>query len=1151
MEFIITGGNCCIIDNNGNIINNDMNKDRISVANNNNLLLNEILRGLAQLLYHNADKLQMYKEIILQTLLEHCDYRSVDIDSRHAAVDAIASVMLLPSNTEDNIKNISNDDENSNELIIQKQSSENLLIILHDKCEHAIIDNLQSCINMVFGGISIISQTSSTMKFLVSCLRAVAQIVGNYVKQKEMDKTKKHALEKLMKPQHAAQQRFQSLVQAAYMIFDKILLNKTNNINGTNSASEIKLISHTFNFLGALASFNPNGFVGSWQLFLSDLPSIDTALEHKILKYFASFDSYIGENCDILGNESKDNVVKILFRSPIFSTAYQANLAFVRASAVKCLKSLLKGLPLHKWFRNHMNTKKEKSLQFSLGSKIVSTVTKIFHFVIMMLKEEEELIVIEELLVAAKILTSELPLTVINKNTYIINAESISKNSTSNIEHLTMILFQTLLHRSIQIKSDNVEIDKFNISDCILKWLTDCLKNSPSLVSLDKALAWPYYIKYRLFRKNKLPTSNDNWRQSKPKEVICSKDIIEEGQYPHIIAKLILDLSASSISAFNNLGIVCRELIEVIFLKYNSRVMSDSAVNEKGISWLRTFVDSLSSNATPSLRLLAFKIVSIFLLISKTSSSITFRMIGCYNIMDVTQSLILATSDADHQIRGQAFSAFGLYNSPHWQELETNKAQHSKILIFRRLLEGCMDQIGTVRASSYKAIGDAILNGAINAEISKLPESNEISILEIIRKLHCGCRDSKLAVRIQAVWSLGSVLLLLLSLRQDDQYNTIECISDEVWISHGDICLHFLQDSDKIMPSSVRCIGFVAAGLIPWNSYHFSLLITYIEALMNKIFITSKESDVEMCIQKAVCKLPAKLLFSVCQALSFIGWVLVNKHEKQKRLSEKPLDYACPNDGQLYIAMNRLSLVLSIMLRYGTTKIQLHACKALVGFGGDYTTINRIDTNNIKLLYPRSFIVCFESTFNVMSELYKQSLEAPISKNNSQFQRLLALNRCLLFLIWSNLVTISTINDESSYYNDDVNMAKSIIAYYIDELLEWLTLMKKISSTTSDSVIITIEQFSLTPVISTSSDLIGLPVSVEKLVLDIAQRVWVIVQSITSNDDKNSVFNNTLTDYSMSKLSSLIKESNALLSPTKVENGNDKNNSNSNDDDEI
>jgi hypothetical protein len=109
--------------------------------------------------------------------------------------------------------------------------------------------------------------------------------------------------------------------------------------------------------------------------------------------------------------------------------------------------------------------------------------------------------------------------------------------------------------------------------------------------------------------------------------------------------------------------------------------------------------------------------------------------------MDVTQSLILATSDNDHQIRGQAFSAFGLYNSIHWQELETNGTKQSKILIFRHLLEGCMDQIGTVRASSYKAIGDAILNGAINTEIGKLPESNEISILEIIRKLHCGFRD--------------------------------------------------------------------------------------------------------------------------------------------------------------------------------------------------------------------------------------------------------------------------------------------------------------------------------------------------------------------------------------------------------------------------
>ena len=1144
MGFIVSGGNCCRSDDEiivGKIeqIGNDT-KDRVTntIKSVNNLLMNEILRGLAQILYNNGDRLQIYREIILETLLEHCDYRSVDIDSRHAAVDAIASVLVTPLDIDalnliDSDENkMPNSDVNSPLIKQLKSQKANTIYLLHDKCEHAIIDNLQSSINMAFA-ISNLSQSSTSIKFLVSCLRALAQIIDNNAKQKEFDRDKKHVLEMLMKPQPAALQRFQSLIQSAYMIFEKLLSKdrKPNNnsmISSIGSSGyEAKLVTHTFNFLGSLASFNPNAFVSSWQLFLSDLPSIDMALQNKISKYLVKFDALDQDNREILGTDIHEVSV---FRSPIFSTAYKSQQPFVRASAIKCIRLLLKGLPLHKWFRNSINKKDRGSvLKFSLGTKIISTVTKIFHFVIMMLKEEEELLVIEELLSAAKLLVLELPM-MINKSAS--NANSISSTDPSNIENLGKVLFQILMHRAIQIKPDPVDVVKVSISDCILKWLTDCSKGLPSLLSFDKALSSNCYMKYHIFNQEKAATSNDNWRQIKPKLPSPITDIFEKGQFPRILAKIILDLSGSSSSVLTTLCSACRDLIEVIILKYNSRIMSDSTVNDKGISWLRTFVDSLTSHAIPAFRLLGYKIVSTFLIISKSSPSTTFRMVGCYNTIDVTNRLMSATVDNDHQIRGQAYYAFGLYCPVHWQELD--KQSNSKISIIRRILEGCMDQIGTVRASSFKSIGDAILNGALDVEIKKLPESNEISILEIIKKLHVGCKDSKLAVRIQAVWSLGSILLLVLPLRQQDNCDIIECICDDVWISHGDICLRFFEDSDKIIPSSVRCIGFIAAGLVPWNAHHFSLLIAYIEALMTKIFISPTESDVEQCIQKAVCELPSKFLFSVCQALSFIGWVLVNKHEKKKRLSTKALEYACPNDDQLYAAMNRISLVLSIMLRYGTTKIQLHACKALVSFGGDYTSVNRFDENDIKLIYPRSFIVCFESTFTVLSSIVKQStMEIAIAKNSTQHQRSLSLNRCLVFLMWSNLVTIGTISNDKSSDDTDLNIAKSIIAYYIDELLQWL-IMTKATAIATDIAIINNEQFSLTPVINTSTELVGLPVSVENLVYDIAKKIWIIVQSL------NEGYNNTgVTNNSMSKLISFIKESNPIPSPTKSINDND------------
>jgi hypothetical protein len=75
-------------------------------------------------------------------------------------------------------------------------------------------------------------------------------------------------------------------------------------------------------------------------------------------------------------------------------------------------------------------------------------------------------------------------------------------------------------------------------------------------------------------------------------------------------------------------------------------------------------------------------------------------------------------------------------------------------------------------------------------------------------------------------------------------------------------------------------------------------------------------------------------------------------------------------------------------------------------------------------------------------------------------------------------------------------------------------------------------------VINTSTDIIGLPVSVEKLINDIAKRIWVIVQTLPSNDDSSSGFNSTLrlglTENSMTKLASFIKDCNPVPSPVKI-----------------
>lgn len=213
-------------------------------------------------------------------------------------------------------------------------------------------------------------------------------------------------------------------------------------------------------------------------------------------------------------------------------------------------------------------------------------------------------------------------------------------------------------------------------------------------------------------------------------------------------------------------------------------------------------------------------------------------------------------------------------------------------------------------------------------------------IMAVLQCLQDGCADSKLAVRLQATWAMGNLLLLVLPQRQKETFSpfsasfaiasvsfavpapSTEWTSDKMWFNLCDICMCLLEDSDKLLASTVRCLGFLAAGLSPWDGTHFSHLSAVVTALIQKVLLSglTTQQDRDQYLKQSIQEHPHKLVFSVCQSLGFVGWVLVNRGDKDAG-GVTPGVTEC---------IDNVRAVQAAMLRYGRVKVQLQACKALI-----------------------------------------------------------------------------------------------------------------------------------------------------------------------------------------------------------------------------
>ena len=86
-----------------------------------------------------------------------------------------------------------------------------------------------------------------------------------------------------------------------------------------------------------------------------------------------------------------------------------------------------------------------------------------------------------------------------------------------------------------------------------------------------------------------------------------------------------------------------------------------------------------------------------------------------------------------------------------------------------------------------------------------------ISVETVLDRLHKGCVDSKLAVRLQAMWALGNLTLCVLPLRKfvvlgkrdvttlsSSNLKLLKSVTDDSWEAIWLVCESLVDDSEKV-----------------------------------------------------------------------------------------------------------------------------------------------------------------------------------------------------------------------------------------------------------------------------------------------------------------------------------------------------------------
>jgi hypothetical protein len=334
--------------------------------------------------------------------------------------------------------------------------------------------------------------------------------------------------------------------------------------------------------------------------------------------------------------------------------------------------------------------------------------------------------------------------------------------------------------------------------------------------------------------------------------------------------------------------------------------------------------------------------------------------------------------------------------------------------------------------------------------------------------------DSKLSVRLQGSYALGCCLLRLLPFRLQyldkrflplplpPQPTTVAVpatvssahlgnfdseelvfsgiVDDESWLNCCRHAISQLNDSDKILASAARCLGLLAAGLLPGIEEHGTVLADILSQLLVK-FISGRKvrsaqvagtstaavgtldgtascqsSDgfaVEMdsAIRHNIVSLPKKVIFSLSLAFGLISRVYLT-HCVASAHKHNDLDYGFRSVSQP-AEMNKIGevqLAFAAILRHGlTSKIRLQSCKGLIFLyfaGMAHPSSLNLTTSSSYNIFIRVFesVLLQSASFGKAKRLRTaQVSDGPITSAKElpgKDQRTLFLQRAVLVLSW-------------------------------------------------------------------------------------------------------------------------------------------------------
>jgi hypothetical protein len=205
--------------------------------------------------------------------------------------------------------------------------------------------------------------------------------------------------------------------------------------------------------------------------------------------------------------------------------------------------------------------------------------------------------------------------------------------------------------------------------------------------------------------------------------------------------------------------------------------------------------------------------------LSLQNSNFVFKM---GEISDILNAMC---NDVDHQARSQALSTLGnvailMGGSVVATHLYCISSFMSSLLI------GTRDTVGTVREAAYKSLSDLVLVAGSSFVLLGEVLSAEMFCVsgELFGCIHAGCLDSKLTVRMSAMFAISSLLLYLIKMccvldtsAANEVVDRCFQILTDLLDSSLEICLMMLtseNNNDKLFPNVIHSLAIICYGVI-------------------------------------------------------------------------------------------------------------------------------------------------------------------------------------------------------------------------------------------------------------------------------------------------------------------------------------------------